>query len=399
MPLGTLDRTPPPFFRQGPSALTKLVFFSALAVFLMVADARFRMVEPLRAGLAIVLLPAQQALLVPIEMLSGGADYFQGLRAALQGERQARAQLAEQADRLARAQQLAQENERLRALLDLKPALVVSSIAAEVMYEAADPYSRKLFIDRGQAQGVALGSPVINEAGVLGQVTRVYALTSEVTLLTDKDAAIPVLNTRTKQRSAAFGGANDGGGMELRFTSANADVKPGDTLHDQRRRRRLSAGPAGGPGADGGAARRIGLRAHRAGAGSVARRRAPRAGAGAAGQRSCRRGPRQTAEPPEEKPAAPAGAAGHDHAARVRPAAAAGQPLLHRLHAAGGAGRQHAALRAPRRRCPTCWRWCWCSGTCTSRAASAWAWPSCSGCCSTCTKARCSGSTRWPTRC
>lgn len=230
MPLGTLDRTPPPFFRQGPSALTKLVFFSALAVFLMVADARFRMVEPLRAGLAIVLLPAQQALLVPIEMLSGGAEYFQGLRAALQSERQARAQLADQADKLARAQQLARENERLRALLELKPALVVSSLAAEVMYEATDPYSRKLFIDRGQAQGVALGSPVINEAGVLGQVTRVYALTSEVTLLTDKDAAIPVLNTRTMQRSAAFGGANDGGGMELRFTSANADVKPGDTL-------------------------------------------------------------------------------------------------------------------------------------------------------------------------
>jgi hypothetical protein len=42
MPLGTLDRTPPPFFRQGPSALTKLVFFSALALFLMIADARMR---------------------------------------------------------------------------------------------------------------------------------------------------------------------------------------------------------------------------------------------------------------------------------------------------------------------------------------------------------------------
>ena len=52
MPLGTLDRTPPPFFRQGPSALTKLVFFSALAVFLMVADARFRMVAPLAVDVA-----------------------------------------------------------------------------------------------------------------------------------------------------------------------------------------------------------------------------------------------------------------------------------------------------------------------------------------------------------
>jgi rod shape-determining protein MreC len=67
MPLGTLDRTPPPFFRQGPSALTKLIFFAALAVFLMVADGRFQRHQPLRAGLAVVLLPVQRALAVPVQ--------------------------------------------------------------------------------------------------------------------------------------------------------------------------------------------------------------------------------------------------------------------------------------------------------------------------------------------
>jgi rod shape-determining protein MreC len=101
---------------------------------------------------------------------------------------------------------------------------------AEVLYEAADPYSRKVFIDRGTRQGVVLGAPVINEDGVLGQVTHAYPLTAEVSLLVDKDAAIPVLNTRTQQRSAAFGGAV-GGGMELRYVSGNADVKIGDLLH------------------------------------------------------------------------------------------------------------------------------------------------------------------------
>ena len=116
------------------------------------------------------------------------------------------------------------------ALLELRPAITVQSQPAEVLYEATDPYSRKVFIDRGTGHGVALGSPVINEAGVLGQVTHAYALTSEVTLLADKDAAIPVLNLRTQQRGAAFGGAA-GGGMELRFTSANADVQVGDLLH------------------------------------------------------------------------------------------------------------------------------------------------------------------------
>ncbi len=231
MPLGTLDRTPPPFFRQGPSALTKLVFFSGLAVFLMVADARFHFVEPLRAALAVALHRQQRALAVPVDLATGGAGYLQGLAAAQAGERQAREKLVAQAERATRAEQLAAENARLRALLDLKPALTVRSQAAEVLYEAADPYSRKVFVDRGRAQGVALGSPVIDERGVIGQVTRVYPLTSEVTLLLDKDAAIPVLNVRTGQRSAAFGGGTAGGGMELRFTSANADVQVGDLLH------------------------------------------------------------------------------------------------------------------------------------------------------------------------
>jgi rod shape-determining protein MreC len=232
MPLGTIDRTPPPFFRQGFSARSKLIFFAALAVFLMVADTRFKVIEPARAALATALLPVQRTLAVPVQMWQGGGDYLRGLQQAQAGEREAQARLAAQAERAARAEQLAQENARLRALLELRPALAVRSLPAEVMYEAADPYSRKVFIDRGTTHGVVLGSPVINEAGVLGQVTRAYALSSEVTLLSDKDAAIPVLNTRTQQRSAAFGGGAAGsGGMELRFMSGNADVQVGDLLH------------------------------------------------------------------------------------------------------------------------------------------------------------------------
>lgn len=226
MALGTIDRTPPPFFRQGPSALTKLVFFAALAVFLMVADTRFRFTEPLREAVAVVLQPVQRTLAVPVDLARGGADTLQGLRDALNIERQARAQLASQAARVLLSDQLRSENDSLRALLDLRSGLIVSTVAAQIIYEAADPYSRKVVIDRGSAQGIVLGSPVIDPAGVLGQVTRVFPLTSEVTLLADKDAAIPVVNARTQQRGVAFGG----NGLELRYTSANADVEVGDAL-------------------------------------------------------------------------------------------------------------------------------------------------------------------------
>jgi len=229
MSLGTFDRTPPPFFRQGPSALTKLAFFSALALFLMVADTRFEFARPLRAAVATTLLPVQRTLSVPVQMWQGASDYLRGLSSALNNEKEAQARLAQQAEKVARADRLERENERLRALLELRPLLQVRSLAAEVLYEASDPFSRKLFIDRGATHGVALGAPVVGPDGVLGQVTRVFPLSSQVTLLIDKDAAIPVLNVRTQARSAAFGGAG-GDAMELRYMAANADVQVGDEL-------------------------------------------------------------------------------------------------------------------------------------------------------------------------
>jgi rod shape-determining protein MreC len=231
MAIGTIDRTPPPFFRQGPSALTKLLLCSALALFLMVADNRFAIARQVRLVLATVLYYPQQILLVPVEAIQGGSAYFMGLKQALANEEVARVELAKQAERALRVEQLSIENTRLRGLLDLRPRLNVRSQAAQVLYEAADPYSRKVVIDRGANSGIVVASPVINENGVLGQVTRVYPLSSEVTLLTDKDAAIPVLNSRTQARSAAFGSAAVvGGGMEMRFMAGNADVQVGDVL-------------------------------------------------------------------------------------------------------------------------------------------------------------------------
>ena len=231
MSIGTIDRTPPPFFRQGPSALTKLILCSALALFLMVADNRFAVTRQLRAVLATALYYPQQGLLVPVQALAGGNEYVLGLKNALEAEAAARRLLAQQSERSLRVDQLLLENAHLRGLLELRPSLNVKSQAAQVLYEASDPYSRKVIIDRGATNGVIVASPVINETGVLGQVTRVYPLSSEVTLLTDKDAAIPVLNARTQVRGAAFGSAGAaGGGMEMRFMAGNADVQVGDVL-------------------------------------------------------------------------------------------------------------------------------------------------------------------------
>jgi rod shape-determining protein MreC len=231
MPLGTLDRTPPPFFKQGPSALSKLMVFSALALFLMVADTRFQIAKPVRAVVATILYPIQWVAMRPVQAARYGAEYFESLASAQAVEEAARHKLALQSERANQVEQLALENERLRKLLDLRPRISTTSLAAEVLYDAADPYSRKVIIDKGVAQGVEAGSPVIDESGVLGQVTRVYPLVSEVTLVTDREQAIPVLNARTGARSVAYGDSSTrSGALELRFMASNADVQEGDLL-------------------------------------------------------------------------------------------------------------------------------------------------------------------------
>lgn len=231
MPLGTLDGTPPPFFRQGPSALSKLTFFSALALFLMVADARFAIMQPVRVALATVLYPVQWLTLRPVLWAQGSGKYFESLSAAQASEEAAHQKLDLLSQRAHQVEPLTLENSRLRQLLSLRDRVTTPSQAAQVLYDAADPYTRKVIIDRGLLAGVLAGSPVVDENGVLGQVTRVYPLVSEVTLVTDRDQAIPILNTRTGVRGVAFGDpAVRSSSMELRFMAANADVQAGDLL-------------------------------------------------------------------------------------------------------------------------------------------------------------------------
>ena len=231
MPLGTRDRTPPPFFKQGPSALSKLTFFSALAVFLMVADVRFSLVKPLRSTVATVLYPAQWLVQQPVLGFRHIQRHFASLQEAQDKAQSSQTALTALAARASQVEQLTLENNRLRALLELSTRPDTRGLAAQVLYDAADPYTRKVIIDRGSIHGVDAGSPVVDESGVVGQVTRVHPVVSEVTLLTDRDQAIPVLNTRTGVRSVAYGQSGASGTeLELRFMAGNADVREGDML-------------------------------------------------------------------------------------------------------------------------------------------------------------------------
>jgi len=168
-------------------------------------------------------------LLAPQRWWDGVSVYLQGVEAAHQAQLDTERLAVTQAERIMRTDELELENARLRAILQLRPRLEVESLSAEVLYEAPDAFTRKVVIDRGSNHGVLLGSPVVDQLGVLGQVTRVYPRTSEVTLVIDKDSAVPVVNVRSRQRGVAYG-TSQSQTMELRFMAGTSDVQDGDEL-------------------------------------------------------------------------------------------------------------------------------------------------------------------------
>lgn len=218
---------PPPLFNQGVSARARLAFFSFLAVGLIIIDSRVRMLETVRVGLGVVLHPVQQALLVPSRVVDTVSEYFTSVTSLTRENEQLKRKQFETAQALQQARELQVENERLRKLLGARERLGNATVLADVLYESRDRFSRKLVLGVGINEGVRAGSPVIDDAGVVGQITRAFNDTSEVTLLTDKDQSIPVQILRNGLRGVAFGGA-DPGTLDLRFMAPNADVVNGD---------------------------------------------------------------------------------------------------------------------------------------------------------------------------
>jgi rod shape-determining protein MreC len=224
-----MDRSPPPFFKQGPSANARLGFFALLAVALLVVDARLDALNAMRQGIGTVLYPLQRTLLVPRDVFTLGGDYLFEVSRLREENTELRRLETANARTLLQAEQLSHENRQLRELLGARDRTAVRSVVAEVLYETRDSFSRRAVLDRGLQHGVVLGQPVIDARGVVGQVTRVFPLSAEVTQVTDPNMTVPVQVERTGQRAIAFGSAS-ADRMELRFLSVNADLKEGDRL-------------------------------------------------------------------------------------------------------------------------------------------------------------------------
>lgn len=219
---------PPPFFRRGPAPLVKLFVLISLSLTMLVVDHRFRTLSFVRQVVGVAIAPLQLAIAEPLVWLDRSYANLGALTDAQQQNVALRAQLKEVQSRQLRLQSLEAENDRLRTLMQLKTRLATQGKVAEILYAARDVFDRRVVIDKGAAQGIDEGQPVVDERGLIGQVTRVLPLFSEVRLITDKDQAVPVQVERSGLHAVLFGaGASE---LEIRFLAANTDVQPGDVV-------------------------------------------------------------------------------------------------------------------------------------------------------------------------
>jgi rod shape-determining protein MreC len=224
-----MEYSPPPLFKQGAPARVKVTVFAFISIALLMIDARVQVLGSVRKAAGTVLYPLQMAALMPRDALAGMGSYFSSVSTLSKEVRELKIEQVAVAEKLQQAQLQSAENAQLRKLLGAREHVPVKTMLAEILYDARDSSTRKIVLDRGSQDGAALGQPVIDNAGVVGQVTRVFPFTSEVTLLTDREQAIPVQVLRNGLRSVAYG-RGQSGTLDLRFVAPNADIQVGDVL-------------------------------------------------------------------------------------------------------------------------------------------------------------------------
>ncbi len=219
----------PEFFYRGPSPFVRLLFFSVLALAIMVADARFHTLNMARSAVATVTYPLQQAALAPGKILGRVGDFFVTQNKLQRENTELKQSLLKKSEDLQRLNLLESELANLRKLLGARESIRERSVLAEILHSGRNAFRRKVIVDKGVKDDVQSGEAVISADGVLGQVTAVFPFTSEVTLLTDKNQAVPVMLKRNGLRAVVFGNGRDGS-LDLPFMPLNADIQNGDIL-------------------------------------------------------------------------------------------------------------------------------------------------------------------------
>lgn len=217
----------PVLFKKGPSALIKLIFFVSLSITILIIDIKFNYFETIRILIKTSLYPIERILIFPYSFIMNVYNVLIKDSQLIIDNYELRTKNLYLARQVNLFKFLIIENKNLRALMNFSNKIIMRSFPAEIENDIRNLFSRKIIIGCGSKQGIRDGSPVVNENGLIGQVTRVYLFQSEVTLITDKDQAVPVQSLRTGLRGIIYGMPKQDM-LNLCFIPINADVKVGD---------------------------------------------------------------------------------------------------------------------------------------------------------------------------
>lgn len=219
----------------------RLLVLTVLSVALMVVDARFTLLKPVRSQMSLVLMESYWITDLPQRLWQGVASQF-GSRTELVAENEKlKTENLLLQGRMQKLAALTEQNVRLRELLN-SSALVNEKVeVAELIGMDPNPFTHRILINKGERDGVVLGQPVLDARGLMGQVVELMPYTSRVLLLTDTTHSIPVQVNRNGLRAIASGTGNPER-LELRHVADTADIKEGDLLVSSGLGQRFPAG-------------------------------------------------------------------------------------------------------------------------------------------------------------
>jgi len=196
---------------------------------LLIADSQFNIFTSVRVYLNSIVSPIQYVADAPQKIFSAASESLTTRQVLMQrNETLEKENLHLKADRLLLGE-LQNENKELRGLLNSKRQFKNKRMITEVMSLRSDPFTHQVLIDKGALDGVYLDQPVINDKGVIGQVSQVGSTTSRVVLIVDASHGIPVRVQRNDALAIVHGsGAWDK--LIIPFVQNTADIKVGDVL-------------------------------------------------------------------------------------------------------------------------------------------------------------------------
>lgn len=214
---------------------------AVLSVALMVVDARFDYLKPVRSQMGLVLSPFYGIADFPVRAWEGVRDQFTSRSELLAENERLKAEQLLMQRRLQKLATLTEQNVRLRELLNSSALVDDKVLVGELIGVDPNPFTQRILIDKGEKDGVFQGQPVLDASGLMGQVVEVMPYTARVLLLTDTTHSIPVQVNRNGLRAIAVGTGNPER-LELRYVADTADIKEGDLLVSSGLGQRFPAG-------------------------------------------------------------------------------------------------------------------------------------------------------------